>query len=164
VTKGLPLVLALLVSGCGYTLKSAPPHGLKTLSVETFHNETYEPALEIDLANTLVKRFLFDGTLRVTSEKNADAVLRGKLTQFLREPLRYTSTEEIEEYRIILKVDLSLWDRRSQKILWEEKNFVADTSYFTEGPRKTSEEKSRQDAIAELSRRIVDRTAEEWPE
>ena len=157
-------VLFLACTGCGYTLKTTPPHNLQTIYVETFKNETYEPALEIDLANGIISRFLFDGTLRVSSKENADATLKGKLTQFVREPLRYTSTEEIEEYRLVMTTDLSLWDNRTQKPIWEEKNFVGDTSFFVSGPLAKSEESARQDAIAKLARRIVDRTVEEWPE
>ncbi|MBI4437137.1 MAG: LptE family protein [Candidatus Omnitrophica bacterium] len=164
--KVLVILFILLAagSGCGYTLKTTPPHGLETIHVETFKNETYEPGLEIDLTNGILSRFLFDGSLRVTGEKEADAVLRGRLTKFVREPLRYTSTEEIEEYRLVLAVALSLWDTRTQTVLWEEKNFVGDTSFFVSGPLAKSEEKARQEAISRLARRIVDRTVEEWPE
>ena len=158
------LFLLWTMSGCGYTLKSTPPHGLKTIYVETFQNETYEPALEIELTNGIIDRFLFDGTLRVTSKELADAVLKGKLTKFIREPLRYTSAEEISEYRLTLMVDFSLWDNRTQKLIWEEKNFVGDTSFSLTGPQVKSEEKARTDAIQKLSRRIVDRAVEEWPE
>lgn len=159
------MVFFLTAGGCGYTLKSTPPHGIKTISVETFQNETLnEPTLEIDLTNQVIHRFNFDGTLRVAREENADAVLKGKLTQLIREPLRYTSAEEISEYRLVLKVDLSLWDRRTQTLIWEEKNFVGDTTFSTTGPRAKSEEKALGDAMGELSRRIVDRVVEEWPE
>jgi len=157
-------ILLAATSGCGYTLKTTPPHGLKTIYVETFKNGTYEPGLEIDLTNGILSRFLFDGTLRVTGEQSADAILRGKLTKFVREPLRYTSAEEIKEYRLVLTVDLSLWDTRTETVLWEEKNFVGDTSFFVTGPLARSEEKARQEAIAKLARRIVDRAVEEWPE
>lgn len=160
----LGLWVLVLAGGCGYTLKSVPPHGLKTIYVETFKNDTYEPALEIDLTNGVISRFLFDGTLKAVREENADAVLRGKLTQFVREPLRYTNTEEVSEYRLTLKVDFSLWDNRTQKLIWEEKNFVGDTTFFTTGSREKSEEKARGEAITELARRIVDRVVEEWPE
>ena len=165
--KKVPVLLFILLAagpGCGYTLKTTPPHGLETVYVETFKNGTYEPGLEIDLTNGILSRFLFDGTLRVTGKEEADAILRGNLTKFVREPLRYTSTEEIEEYRLVLTVDLSLWDSRTQTVLWEEKNFVGDTSFFVTGPLAKSEEKAREAAIAKLARRIVDRTVEEWPE
>lgn len=155
----------MVTAGCGYTLKSTPPHGLQTIYVETFKNETInEPTLEIDLTNKVINRFLFDGTLQLSREENADAILRGKLTQLIREPLRYTSAEEISEYRLILTVDLSLWDNRTRTVIWEEKKFVGDTTFSTTGPRSKSEEKAIEDTMTELARRIVDRVVEEWPE
>ena len=165
--KALSFLFALLLvtpSGCGYTLKATPPHGLETIYVETFQNETFEPALEIDLTNSIIDRFLFDGTLRITEKEHADAVLKGTLTRFKREPLRYTNAEEVFEYRLILMIDLSLWDNRTQTTLWEERRFIGDTSFFRSGASEKSEEKATQDAISELSRRIVDRVVEEWPE
>lgn len=155
--------LVFCLAGCGYSFKATAPHQLHTIYIETFQNKTFEPGLEIDLTNTIIDRFLFDGTLRVTEKQKADSVLKGTLTTFLREPLGFTSTEEVEEYRLTLFVDFSLWDAREQKLLWEEKRFVGDTTFFTTGPLAKSEEKAREDAMKELARRIVDRTVEEWP-
>lgn len=161
----VPFILVGIMTGCGYTMKAAPPHGIKTIYVATFKNETMsEPTLEIDLTNSVIHRFIFDGTLRVTREENADAVLKGKLIKLVREPLRYTSAEEISEYRLVLTVDLALWDRRTQTPIWEDKNFVGDITFSTTGPRTKSEEKAIGDAMTELARRIVDRVVEEWPE
>jgi outer membrane lipopolysaccharide assembly protein LptE/RlpB len=158
---GLFLIVSL--AGCGYSFQATSPHALQTIYVETFQNKTFEPGVEIDLTNEIIDRFLFDGTLQVVSEGKADAVLKGTLVEYLREPLSFTSTEEVEEYRLTLFVDLTLWDVRHEKILWEEKRFVGDTTFFTTGAAAKSEEKARGDALKELSRRIVDRTVEEWP-
>ena len=157
------VVAALCLNGCGYSFQATAPHALRTIYVETFRNQTFEPGLEIDLTNAIIDRFLFDGTLQVTQREKADAVLKGTLTTFQREPLGFTSTEEVEEYRLTLFVDLALWDSREQKVLWEEKQFVGDTTFFTTGPLAKSEEKAREEAMKELARRIVDRTVEEWP-
>lgn len=155
--------VAACLAGCGYSFRATAPHQLRTLHVETFRNQTFEPGLEIDLTNAIINRFLFDGTLQVAQKGKADAVLKGTLTTFRREPLGFTSTEEVEEYRLTLFVDLILWDSRQQKVLWEEKQFVGDTTFFTTGPLAKSEEKARGESLEKLARRIVDRTVEEWP-
>ncbi len=159
---GWVLFLCLL-AGCGYSLQATAPHHIRTLYVETFRNETFEPGLESELTNEIINRFLFDGTLQVTSRGKADAVLTGTVTTYLREPLAFTSAEEVEEYRLTLFVDMKLSDTRTQKVLWEERRFVGDTTYFTTGRLAKSEEKARTEALVELARRIVDRTVEEWP-
>ncbi len=155
--------LTVCLTGCGYSFHATAPHQLRSVYVETFKNQTFEPGLEIELTNTTIDRFLFDGTLQVTQKEKADAILKGTLTAFLREPLGFTSTEEVEEYRLTLFMNLSLWDARQEKLLWEEKRFVGDTTFFTTGPLAKSEEKARGEAMKELARRIVDRTVEEWP-
>ena len=151
------------LAGCGYSFQTTAPHQLRSIYVETFQNKTFEPGLEIDLTNAIIDRFLFDGTLRVTEKEKTDAILKGTLTTFLREPLGFTPTEEVEEYRLTLFVDLTLWDTRQKKVLWQEKRFVGDNTFFTTGPLAKSEEKARGEALKELARRIVDRTVEEWP-
>ena len=157
------VVAAFFLTGCGYSFRTTAPHALRTIYVETFRNQTFEPGLEINLTNAIIDRFLFDGTLQVTQKGKADAVLKGTLTTFQREPLGFTSTEEVEEYRLTLFVDLTLWDVREEKVLWEEKRFVGDATFFTTGSLVKSEEKAREEAMKELARRIVDRTVEEWP-
>lgn len=161
--KGWGFLFLLCLTGCGYSFRSTAPHGLQTLYVETFRNQTFEPGLESELTNETIDRFLFDGTLQIAPQEKADAVLTGTLTTYLREPLGFTSAEEVEEYRLTLFVDLTLWDARRKKVLWEEKRFVGDTTFFTTGSAAKSEEKARKDALKELARRIVDRTVEEWP-
>jgi hypothetical protein len=47
-------------------------------------------------------------------------------------------------------------------MLWEEKGFTADSSYFTRGASAKSEDAAIRDAIADLGRRVVARVVEEW--
>ena len=60
------------------------PGGIKTIAIPTFKNAipaaeiyTYRPGLEIDITNAVIKRFNFDGNLKVTAKEKADAILEG---------------------------------------------------------------------------------------
>ncbi len=118
--------------------------------------------LETDITRSVINKFLFDGNVRPVAEDSADLILKGELVEFRRDPLRYTDNDEVEEYRINLIANLSLWDRKEDKLVWEEKNFTGDAIYFVSGSQAKSEELAINDALDDLSRRIVERVVEQW--
>ena len=66
------------------------------------------------------------------------------------------------EYRINLTVNISLWDAKEDKLLWQEKGFTGDTTFFVSGAQAKPESIAVNDALEDLARRIVERTVEEW--
>ncbi|MGA7902974.1 MAG: LPS assembly lipoprotein LptE, partial [Terrimicrobiaceae bacterium] len=73
-----------LLGGCGYKLgeiRPTPMRSVRTLAVPTFKNRTYEPRVEVLLADTLIKALQQDGTYTVVSDDIADAVLNCTLTR-----------------------------------------------------------------------------------
>jgi hypothetical protein len=168
--------LVTLIAGCGYTTRSLVLSKFKTIHVEPFANKIditsetdtankykiYKPMLETDLTNAVVNKFLVDGNLRPTAKESADLVLKGELLEFRRDPLRYTDADEVEEYRLNLIVNISVWDNRENKLIWQEQGFTGDTTYFTTGASAKSETTAINDAITDLARRIVEREVEQW--
>lgn len=169
------LVVVLYLTGCGYTTRSFITNKYKTIYVAPFENaiditkdtdassryKTYRPLLETDISREVINRFISDGNLSISRKDEADLTLNGKLVDFRRDALRYTSDEDVEEYRISLKVDLSLTEK-DKKLLWEEKALIADTTYFVSGPHAKSESTAIDEAVKDLSRRIVERVIESW--
>lgn len=172
---GVALLLPVAVSGCGYTTRSAIT-SFRTIYVEPFKNKIsyasefseqrnirdYFPLLEVKITTATVDRYLFDGNLKVVKEENADVVLRGELLDYVRDVLRYDDNNNPLEYRINLVVNLSLWDNKENKLLWQESHFVGDTTYFTSGSLAKSESTAVNDAVTDLARRIVEYTVEQW--
>jgi len=178
----LPLFYLLLVpctlplASCGYTTRSMVSAEFKTIYIAPFVNKIditketdtankyklYKPLLETNITRAVIDKFLFDGNLRTVKSKSADLVLNGELVEFNREPLRYTQSDEVEEYRLNLVVNISLWNNKNDKLVWQERNFTGDTTYFTIGQAAKSEEAAINDAINDLARRIVERTVEQW--
>lgn len=171
------VLLPILISGCGYSTHSAFVSQYRTVYVEPFINNvdftqeryiankyrTYKPLLQTDVTHALVDRFLFDGSLKPAPKENARLILKGEIVQFRRDPLRYQSDNEtVDEYRINIVVNMSLYDVREDKVLWEEKGFTGDTTYFVTGSSAKSDDQATQDAITDLARRIVERAVEAW--
>lgn len=162
--------------GCGYTTRSMITNQYRTIYITPFINKiditsdtdvaskykVYRPMLETEITKSVVNKFLTNGNLRPSSSDSADLSLKGELVEFRRDPLRYTSSDEVEEYRLNLVVNISLWDKKEEKMLWEENGFTGDTTYFTIGSALKSEDTAIKDAVSDLSRRIVERAVEQW--
>jgi len=172
-----PSVLVLgILGGCGYTTRSMIADKFKTIYIEPFVNKIditkesdaankykiNKPMIETDITNSVVNKFLSDGNLRLASKESADLILRGELVEFRRDTLRYNENDEVEEYRLNLVVNITLWDSRENKTVWQENNFTGDATYFTRGSLAKSEVAAVNDALADLSRRIVERAVEQW--
>lgn len=177
----LVCALAIGLSGCGYTTRSMVSTKFKTIYVEPFSNKIditketdsgskyklYKPTIETDLTRAVINKFLFDGNLKPVKEENADLVLKGEVVEFRKDPLRYSTDNEVDEYRINLVVNLSLWDTKANKLVWRETGFTGDTTYFPlssslQAVTKKSDDVASNEAVTDLARRIVERTVEEW--
>jgi hypothetical protein len=168
--------LTSLAAGCGYTTRSMIAGKFNTIYIAPFENKIditqeayaankyriYRPLLETDITRTVADRFLFDGNLKLSAQDSADLILRGELIEFRRDPLRYDDNDNVTEYRLNLVVNISLWDRIENRLIWEEKCFTGDTVYFTTGQDAKSEDAAIVDGLNDLARRIVERTVEQW--
>ena len=173
---GIALLAVFSFAGCGYTTKAKLPEGVQALHIEPIKNaidlstevsdktrfKVYRPGLEVDITHAITNRFVFDGNLRVVSADKADAVLRAKLIDYRRDPLRYTSEDDIQEYRLNVTIDAALIDARTQEVLWHETSLTGDATFFLSGSRAISEDEATAKAVEDLARRVVERTVELW--
>lgn len=175
------VVMCAVLGGCGYTTRSMISSTYRTIHIPPFANkiditrdtdaaDKYQitrPTLETDVTKAVINKFLFDGNLRPIKEDNADLVLKGELVQFRRDPLRYSSADDVDEYRLSITVNIILWDKKADQMVWQENGFTGDTTYYPststlQSVTKKSDDQAVSDAVADLARRIVERTVEEW--
>ena len=159
---GLELILfCLLFSGCGYSYHATLPENADSIAVIPFENRTFEPGLEIDFNKILTRRILFEGLGSLKTTSSADTILRGELLEYDREPLRYTDSEEIQEYRLKLFATAVLEKQGTKEILWQEK-ITGETTFFAKGSFSRSEILAREDLLDDLARRLSARLSEHW--
>ena len=183
--RSLPKAYCLLLSvsafllsiySCGYTPRPGLPSHLQTVYVKPFINKIdvtqltssreqfpiYRHGMEIELTNAIINRFQFTGLMRPDSATHADAQLEGELIDFRRDALRYDASQQVEEWRLNVVVNVRFTDRINKTLLWEETQFTGDTTYFAIGPNTESESQALTRAMTDLARRIVERTIESW--
>ncbi len=165
-------IFLLGLSGCGYTTGSLLPSNYRIIAIEPFKNNVgfvtdntrrlYVPLLESKVRSAIVDRFNFDGHLRVKESQKADLILKGELIGFDRDELRVSENQDVQEYRIRITVSLTLIDPASPEPVWIEPSFAGEATYFVSGPQAKSESDALTAALTDLSRRIVERTIENW--
>lgn len=137
------LLVAFLLSGCGYKLgeiRPTPMRSVRTLAVPTFKNNTYEPRIEVLVADTVIKQLQQDGTYTIVSDDTADAILYGTVTKIERRSLRSVQNNVLatSEFGLTLTVSYEVIDRVSGAILM--KSIVqGDTSFFSNNDLQTTE-------------------------
>jgi hypothetical protein len=172
------------VGGCGYTTRSMISDKYRTIYITPFVNKIditseldagskykiYRPRLETDITTAVTNKFLFDGNLKPVKKETADLVLKGEVVEYRKDPLRYSDDDEVSEYRMNLVVNISLWDNKENRLLWEENNFTGYFEYFTDKYPLTNvtrysasnDQTPLNNALDDLARRIVERTINEW--
>jgi len=162
--------------GCGYSATSLLPAGMKSIHVDNFINKidltmqptdkrmyvAYRSGMELDITRDTINRFILDGNLKVLPKGQADLILKGLLIDFKKEALRYDSNETIIEFRLKVTVDIELYKRSNNELLWRERNFTGEAFYRLTGEFAITEDNAIQNAIEDLAIRIVERTTEDW--
>ncbi len=168
--------IVLYLLGCGYTTGSLLPSHLKTVYIETFKNMIdvskepsdkqgfmiYRPGVENDVTRKIIDQFIFDGNLRVVKKEDADLILRGGLKKYYKQPLRYDRFDNAEEYRIIVVVDIELFDAVGNKLMWKENDFIGYDTYRLAGAFASDEQEAREGAIEDLAEKTVEKVIEAW--
>ena len=173
----LASLLCLAMTGCGYSARPGTASSFKTVYVKPFVNRIditqlstsdqdrfplYRHHMEVDITNEVINRFQFTGLMRPAGPDRADVRLEGELVSYHKDPLRYDPGQQVEEWRVNLRVNLRFINQATQMLVWEEPNFVGDATYFALGPKTESEATALDRAITDLARRVVERTVESW--
>jgi outer membrane lipopolysaccharide assembly protein LptE/RlpB len=172
----LHFTLYTLLAGCGYTTRSLLPARIKTIYIEPFVNKidissedanrltyrVYRPMLESDITKAIIERFMLDGNLTIARREDADLILKGELTDYIRDPLKYDADYDPQEYRVSLVVNLTLEDIQKGQLILDNSRLIGDATYFTRGSLASTEAQALDNAIKDLARRVVEKTVEEW--
>lgn len=172
--RALPFLMTVFLglAGCGYTTGNLLPDNYRTIAIEPFQNKVgylnegnrglYIPLMETNVHDAIVTRFQQDGHLKIAKSGKADLVLKGDLIRFDRDDITLNDDQNVTKYRLTITVSLVLIDPADGKEVWSEPSFAGEADYYTAGPSARSESAALQDALTDLSRRIVERTLENW--
>jgi hypothetical protein len=115
-------LLLSLTSGCaGYRL--GPTNGLvagsRSVQVNLFQNETWEPRLTEPVATSLRRILQQDGTYRLATRGDADIIIEGTITEFNRSGLSFDPRDvlTVRDYELVLIAKFTAVERATGKVL-----------------------------------------------
>ena len=158
--KILPTVFAALaLAGCAnYRWTSPVPADMRTVKVPTFRNES--DLLEIGAVATrqVLREFQREGTFKIASADDAAIEVQGviKSASVGRIYFKREMSMRAFEQRLVVAADVSLIDRRSGKVMVNNRRYVAETTYFSDTDIATARRDASGRAAEDLARQIVD--------
>jgi outer membrane lipopolysaccharide assembly protein LptE/RlpB len=160
------VIACALLGGCGYKLgeiRPTPMRSVRNLAVPTFKNKTYEPRVEVLLADTLIKTLQEDGTYTIVSEDNAEAILNCTLTKIERSSLRSVQNNVLATAEFGLRLDIAyqVSDRVTGNILKIGK-VRGDSSFFSNSDLQTTERQAIPVAARDAAIKLTTEVAEGW--
>jgi outer membrane lipopolysaccharide assembly protein LptE/RlpB len=156
------LLLVVLFAACGYSTTTRTAKDIKSIHVPFFDNQTSEPNLEITVTESVIFNLIEDNTLRVSDEGDADAVLDGSIVEFQNRPFSFNVDLNAEEYRVVVRVRVTLYNRRTNEPIWSDRVLVGDGSYFIDQPDANTFNDAVAESIREITERILNLTVQDW--
>ena len=160
----LAAFLASIPAGCGYySTTSRTAKDIKSIYVPFFSNETTQPDLDIQVTESIVDDLVDDNTLSVVNEDQADAILQGRIVAFENRPFSFDLELNAQEYRVLVRVVASLYKRRTNEPIWENKTITGVSTYFVEPVEGENDFDTAVDiAVFTISERILSLTVQDW--
>ena len=158
-------VLLLNLCGCvGYHLGSMLPGDIRTVCVPTFVNNTDEPNIEIETTQATIREIQQDGSLKIASCEEADAILEVVLKEYELEPISYGRDRETtaEEYRIWIRASYVFRKLSDDTVVSEAPNVRGQSTTEFSGDLSLMKRTELPRTARDLAHEIVERMVEAW--
>ena len=151
---------ALCIVGCAtdYSWRSSVPEGARTVSVPTFRNESEVSEFGAVATRQLLREFQREGTFRIRTTGDSAIEIQGVIKSVSPTIAAYDrrSGGRIAGYDVSATAEISVIDKRSRKVLVDNRRYVARAT-FTAGQDKTTAVRDASGRLADdLAQQVVD--------
>jgi outer membrane lipopolysaccharide assembly protein LptE/RlpB len=149
--------ILFIFSSCGYGFRGGGnlPAGVKRLSIKILENRTSETGVENIFTNDLIYEITTHGSVILTDESSADAILSGVIKAMRIDQISHRDSYASLERRVTVTLTLKLKDPTG-KIIWSAKDVTENEEYNVSSNKQTTEN-NRQEAIIALSERLAEK-------
>lgn len=152
-------------AGCYHLGRICPSsmRNIRTLAIPTFQNSTLIPRLETLVADITTRAFQADGTYKVVSETQADAILKCKLVSVSRTTRLLSPHDLLTARKIQLQilVTYQVVDRITDTLL-QEGTAVGNTRYFVGEDPISQEQQELPMAARSMAASMINQLTEGW--
>jgi hypothetical protein len=156
----LPATVFFLAGCSHYSVSGSLPSHIKAAAVPLFENETVEPGIVQEVTETVINAIISNGAMKVVGESQADAVVNGTIMNVRDEADTYSRSEQAKQFRIRIFADVRFFDRRKNRVIWEEKGLEGWARY--DASSSSAREDAKKEALKMLANLIIDKTVAGW--
>ena len=153
-----PLAASLPLGGCGYSLRTSMPAGIKTVHVPVLENKTAEPGIEDFITQALTQAVVQSGVRIARNAQEADASLEGAIVEYRLMSLSFDSSANVTSYRLIIGLALTFKDLKQNKVIWKQDRIEERADFQVAGQVTQTiarEQVAVQKAAVDVARAIV---------
>ncbi len=155
----LAMLAAAALAGCGtYRWTSSVPGEMRSVFVPTFRNETEVVELGSLATRQVLREFQREGTFKLASDDDAAVEVQGVLKSAPALMLNYKRGQAMRayEHRFTLVAEVSLVDKRNGRVLVDNRQYRAETTFFSDTDTVTARRDASARLADDLARQIVD--------
>lgn len=145
------VLLAALVSGCGYTTDSLLPGGSRRIAVEVHENTTFFREHEFTLQREVMAELRQRSHYRVSRRRDADVLLEGEIVEITAPTLVETRRDLVSEQAVIVTA-------RFRVIGLERGTVLSEFTIRNRAEFVVERGEDRQDAFSEALRDLAEDT------
>jgi hypothetical protein len=153
------LAPAVLLGGCGYSLRTSLPPGIRIVHVPVLVNKTAEPGIEDFITQALTQAVVQGARVRIAANaQEADATLEGSIVEYRLTSLSFDRSANVTSYRLTIALALTFKDLKQNKVLWKQDRVEERADFQVAGQVTQTlarEEVAVQRAAVEVARAIV---------
>jgi hypothetical protein len=156
----------LSLTGClGYHIGPVKPYYLRdvhTIAVPTFKNKTLLPHIEVLVTDTVIKQLQQDGTYKIASDNDADAVLKGEISRVDRLPARSVRGNVLATREFNLRMEVRYTVAARDGAALANGRAGGTSSFFVSSDPTTDERQALPLATEDLASQLVTQLSEGW--
>ena len=156
------IVAAMMAAGLGgcasYTWTSQVPEEYRTIAVPTFENRSNAAELGPISTQYTRRELQREGTFKLKRTGDAAIELQGVIVSAKRHALTYDRSlgTRANSYRYLVTAEISVIDKKTGKVLLDNRKYVAETSFLTQNDLLTGQRNAAARIGQDLGRQIVD--------
>lgn len=155
----LAALAALVCCGCAnYSWKPKLPEGMRTVAVPTFRNESSVTGLGSAITTQTLREFQREGTFKIKPTGESAIEIQGIVRDADSHSVAYArkTGERNREHRLHATAIVSIIDKKSGKVLVDNRKYSATTSFLAGDDILTGERDATGRLAEEFARQIVD--------
>ncbi len=152
------ILVFMLVSGCAYSFRGSLPENIQSVQVRQFRSSVTEYGLEQEITGLVTEAVVRDGRLSINNE-NPDSRIEGTVSYFGRTAVSYTGSEEVEQYKLEIRVSVSMDRADNNEYIIRNENI---SEWILYDPSSETFDAARQRVVEQVADQIVRRCLSGW--